>query len=77
VEWLSNSRPRPLEEPDTIAFLSCDSEKATELVNQLVGNEPKAILLYSIDGNCCNVEGEDLSYASFYTRGTRRRRPIR
>ncbi|KAK4240286.1 hypothetical protein C8A03DRAFT_13378 [Achaetomium macrosporum] len=58
-----------LKGPDTIAFLGCDSENATELANQLVADEPRAILLYSIDGNGCNVEGEDLSYTSFYTMG--------
>ncbi|KAK3304541.1 uncharacterized protein B0T15DRAFT_245228 [Chaetomium strumarium] len=53
---------------DTIAFLGCDSENATKLVNQLVANRTRAILLYSIDANCCAVDGdEDLSYASLYT----------
>ncbi len=55
--------------PDTIAFLSCDGENATAEVNQLMDGRPKAILLYSTDGNCCSLEGDDLAYTTIYTMG--------
>ncbi|KAK4156673.1 E3 ubiquitin-protein ligase SDIR1 [Chaetomidium leptoderma] len=57
------------ERAEAIAFLSCDAENATEVVNQLMENAPKAILLYSTGGNCCSLEGDDLTYTSIYTMG--------
>ncbi|GAB1312989.1 Receptor-like proteiny region, transmembrane domain-and RING domain-containing protein 2 [Madurella fahalii] len=53
--------------PESIIFLSCDPENATQVVNEFMAEEPRAILLYSIDGNCCTLEGEDLRYTSIYT----------
>jgi hypothetical protein len=32
-----------------------------------MNQRPRAILLYSLDGNCCSLEGSDLSYTSIYT----------
>ena len=58
-----------LKSPETIAFLSCDGENATAVVNQLMDERPRAILLYSTGGNCCSLEGDDLSYTSIYTMG--------
>ncbi|KAK4121799.1 hypothetical protein N657DRAFT_657349 [Parathielavia appendiculata] len=58
-----------LSDTETIAFLSCDGENATQEVNQLIGASPKAILLYSVDGNACSLEGDDLNYGSIYTMG--------
>lgn len=67
AEVLANAEH--LEELETIAFLSCDGENATEAVNQLIEDEPAAILLYSTDGNCCSLEGDDPSFTSIYTMG--------
>src|SRR4051794_26917575 len=58
-----------LKSPDTIAFLSCDGENATAEVNQLMDERPRAILLYSMTGNCCSLEGDDLVYTSLFTMG--------
>ncbi|KAK4135578.1 hypothetical protein BT67DRAFT_254699 [Trichocladium antarcticum] len=52
---------------DTIAFLSCDGQSATDVPNMLMAERPKAILLYSIDGNCCSLQGEDLVYGNIFT----------
>jgi hypothetical protein len=54
---------------DTIAFLSCDGENSTAAVNMLMAENPKAILLYSIDGNYCSLQGQDLSYSFIYSMG--------
>jgi hypothetical protein len=58
-----------LETAEAIVYFSCDGENATERVNRVMGGQPKAILLYSIDGNSCALEGDDLSYNSIYTMG--------
>lgn len=58
-----------LKSPDTIAFLSCDGENATAEVNQLMDERPRAILLYSMAGNCCSLDGDDLVYTSIFTMG--------
>ena len=54
---------------ETIVYFCCDVENATERVNRVMEDRPKAILLYSIDGNSCALEGDDLSYNSIYTMG--------
>ncbi|KAL2016348.1 hypothetical protein VTK56DRAFT_3834 [Thermocarpiscus australiensis] len=56
-----------LRNSETIAFLSCDPENSTAVVNMLMADRPKAILLYSVDGNCCRLEGSDMSYTSIFT----------
>ncbi|KXX73428.1 E3 ubiquitin-protein ligase SDIR1 [Madurella mycetomatis] len=53
--------------PRSIVFLSCDPENATQVFNEFMAEEPRAILLYSLDGNCCALEGEDLRYTTIYT----------
>jgi hypothetical protein len=58
-----------LADAETIAFLSCDGENATQDVNRLMANRPKAILLYSVDANACGLEGNDLIYDTIYTMG--------
>ena len=63
------SNAESLKSPDTIAFLSCDGENATAEINQLMDERPKAILLYSITGNCCSLDGDDLVYTTIYTMG--------
>jgi hypothetical protein len=54
---------------ETIVFFNCDGENATVLVNQVMGDNPLAILLYSEDGASCSLEGDDLLYNSIYTMG--------
>jgi hypothetical protein len=54
---------------DTIAFLCCDNDNATAVVNRLMEDAPRAILLYSIHGNSCSLDGDDLSYNTIYTMG--------
>lgn len=61
-----------LNSSDTIAYLSCDATNAsyispTEMVNALMSHKPRAILLYSIDGNCCGLQGSNLPYNTLYT----------
>ncbi|KAL2265663.1 hypothetical protein VTJ83DRAFT_6763 [Remersonia thermophila] len=64
AEVLSADRLRRLE---TIAFLSCDGENATDEVNKLVDLRPTAILLYSVEENCCGLQGGDVANAAIFT----------
>lgn len=42
----------------SIALVSCDSNSSTSLVGELITTaKPRAILLYSIKGNCCALQG--------------------
>ncbi|KAK5661512.1 hypothetical protein OQA88_11416 [Cercophora sp. LCS_1] len=59
---------------ETIAYISCDNANSSEIVNMVMdmnsdGNL-KAILLYSIKGNCCGLQGSELSFTSIFTMGT-------
>lgn len=61
-----------LTDTDTVAYLSCDNSNtsyvdADMMVNTLMANEPKAILLYSLLGNCCGLQGSNLTYQSIFT----------
>lgn len=58
--------------PDDIAYLSCDDVNASyisasAMVNELMKNKPKAILLYSLKGSCCGLEGDDLPFQTIFT----------
>ncbi|KAL2138966.1 hypothetical protein VTI28DRAFT_5930 [Corynascus sepedonium] len=58
-----------LKTEESIVFFSCDGENATEMVNRVMADRPKAILLYSLDRSACKLGGQDLSYNTFYTMG--------
>ncbi|KAK4102608.1 hypothetical protein N658DRAFT_423635 [Parathielavia hyrcaniae] len=58
-----------LPSPENFAFLSCDGEDATREATQLLGARTPAMLLYSLRGNACGLEGGDLSDGSIYTMG--------
>ncbi|KAK4226445.1 hypothetical protein QBC38DRAFT_228835 [Podospora fimiseda] len=55
-------------DPDPIAFLSCDFDNSTEVFKQLANLKPRAVLLYSLAGNCCGMtQGFNLSFTSVFT----------
>ncbi|KAK3988128.1 hypothetical protein QBC44DRAFT_309664 [Cladorrhinum sp. PSN332] len=55
-------------DPDPIAFLSCDPDNSTEVFKQLVDLKPRAVLLYSLAGNCCGMtQGFNFTYTSIFT----------
>ncbi|KAK4167388.1 E3 ubiquitin-protein ligase SDIR1 [Cladorrhinum sp. PSN259] len=58
-----------LRDPDPIAFLSCDFENSTEVFQQvLVDSKPRAVLLYSLRGNCCGMtQVFNFNYTSVFT----------
>ncbi|KAK4186565.1 E3 ubiquitin-protein ligase SDIR1 [Podospora australis] len=56
-----------LRDPDTIVFLNCDPPDSTEVVQDLTNNKPRAILLYSLKGNCCLLQGSYVNYTSIFT----------
>ncbi|KAL2160214.1 hypothetical protein VTH06DRAFT_1387 [Thermothelomyces fergusii] len=58
-----------LRKEETIVFLGCDNEIATATLNEVMGDRPKAILLYSLELNACRLDADDLRYVSFYTMG--------
>ncbi|KAK0674441.1 hypothetical protein QBC41DRAFT_492 [Cercophora samala] len=54
----------------SIALVSCDSNSSTSLVGELITTaKPMAILLYSIKGNCCALQGvyQDLEGTPYET----------
>lgn len=59
--------------PEEIAYLSCDEPggdtKATpnDMINGVMETRPLAIVLYSLAGNGCTLEGVDLGYESIFT----------
>ncbi|KAK4175419.1 hypothetical protein QBC36DRAFT_354694 [Triangularia setosa] len=61
------------ESTESIALVSCDSNSSTSLVGELITTaKPRAILLYSIKGNCCALQGsyqdfEGTPYESLFT----------
>jgi len=57
---------------EALAYLSCDGVgdspiDANLMLNTLMGNKPRAILLYSQLGGGCGLAGNNLSYSSIYT----------
>lgn len=57
-------------ERGSVVYLNCDPENATDEINGLMTNEakrPAAILLYSLAGDCCGIEGKNLPYQSIFT----------
>jgi hypothetical protein len=59
---------------DEFAYLCCDGLNATGgyisptmMVNTLMSNKPKAILLYSMKGNCCALQGANLPYQTIFS----------
>ena len=58
-----------LKNDETIVLFNCGGENATEMVNQVMGDKPLAILLYSEDAASCSLGGDDLIYHSIYTMG--------
>ena len=58
--------------PDQVAFLCCDSMNLSFIdpdlmLNTLMDNKPKAILLYSLLETCCTLGGENLEYSTILT----------
>ncbi|KAK3315307.1 hypothetical protein B0H66DRAFT_340860 [Apodospora peruviana] len=55
---------------NSVVYLCCDPANSTEEINEIMTNEPErplAILLYSIAGDCCALEGSDLTYETIFT----------
>lgn len=61
------SNAERLRSSETIAFLNCDPENATQSINAVMADKPRAILLYSLDGNCCSLQGDNLNFGYIYT----------
>ncbi|KAJ9141845.1 Ring finger domain protein [Pleurostoma richardsiae] len=59
---------------ETVAYLCCDSANnsfitPSSVLNSLMNSnpQPKAILLYSLQGSCCGISGQDLPYQTIFT----------
>lgn len=58
---------------EEVAYLSCDEPSGggdvtpNEMVNTVMETRPMAIVLYSLAGNGCALEGTDLIFESIYT----------
>lgn len=62
--------------PDSVAYLCCDNPNSSfitpdVMLAALMNNKPKAILLYSMIGNCCSLKRQDLPYHSIFTMSSR------
>jgi len=57
--------------PDTVLYVSCDAgDNSTMVVNDVMADpdkHPKAILLYTVDGKWCGLEGSDLPYQTIFS----------
>ncbi len=61
-----------IKSPNSIAYLCCDSMNATfidqnRMLNTLMSNKPRAILLYSKTKSCCALTGQNLPYSTIFT----------
>lgn len=63
-----------INDSNAIAYLSCDSSSQDEnditptlMLNTLMSNRPKSIILYSMIGNACGLQGSNLPYSSIFT----------
>ncbi|KAK4207020.1 E3 ubiquitin-protein ligase SDIR1 [Rhypophila decipiens] len=57
----------------SVVYLNCDLDDSSNQINELMTNaakRPSAILLYSLSGDCCGIEGTDLPYRSIFTMGS-------
>lgn len=59
-------------DPEDVAYICCDPVNSSyitpsNMVNTLMRNRPKAILLYSMKGSCCGLELSDITYPTIFT----------
>ncbi|KAK0613801.1 hypothetical protein B0T14DRAFT_438067 [Immersiella caudata] len=62
-----------LNRTETIAYVSCDRDDSNQIINQVMGMRDTimAILLYSLKGNYCDLQGpDDLPFKSIFTMGS-------
>ncbi len=58
---------------DAVAYLCCDDMSAISnitpnmMMATLVTNQPKAIVLYSVNGSCCGLTGSNPAYQTIFT----------
>lgn len=57
---------------DAIAYLCCDNTNSSyispsDMLTTIMGNTPKAILLYSKQGNCCGIQDTNLPYQTIFS----------
>ncbi|KAI1460850.1 hypothetical protein F4805DRAFT_415758 [Annulohypoxylon moriforme] len=69
----NNYNSNTLNLKDSIAYITCDSNSndsyisSNDVLNSVMGRQPKAILLYSTAGTCCGLDGSDLDFTSIWT----------
>lgn len=63
-----------INDSNTIAYLCCDTNSQDQsyitpslMLNTLMSNRPRSIILYSMIGNCCGLQGSNLPYSSIFT----------
>lgn len=72
LAWASIKSYINITSPDAIAYLCCDVMNSSyispgDMFTTLMDNKPRAILLYSTQGNCCGIDHTGLSYQSIYS----------
>lgn len=71
---VDQSNYNAVNDQETIAYVSCDSEDENDsyinpddILDVLVGSDLKAILLYSTVGNYCDINGQDIDSRYIWT----------
>jgi hypothetical protein len=70
--WATTTNYINITSHDAIAYLCCDALNSSyitpaDMFTTLMNNKPRAILLYSTEGNCCGVDTADLPYETIYS----------
>lgn len=70
--WATTTNYINITSSDAIAYLCCDNMNASyispsDMLTTIMANTPKAILLYSTQGNCCGIQDTNLPYQTLYT----------
>lgn len=71
--WATTTSYINITESTEVAYLCCDNNtqssyiSPSDMFTTLMQNKPRAILLYSIQGNCCGINDAALDYQTIYT----------
>lgn len=69
--WVTTTNYINITQPEAVAYLCCDNMNnsfitPSDMLKTLMANMPKAILLYSTQGNCCGIQSEG-TYKTIFT----------
>ncbi|OIW27945.1 hypothetical protein CONLIGDRAFT_682953 [Coniochaeta ligniaria NRRL 30616] len=70
--WATTTNYINITSSDAIAYLCCDNMNSSyispsDMLGTIMSNTPKAILLYSTQGNCCGIQDTNLPYQTIFS----------